>query len=427
MSHKRTGSGAYPSLLASPTTSARQDDRKPPSPLSHCMCVGTQQCSCAVRTSLRRCSQSVYLEAASDVGLSRLPGPARRWTLPGAAQRLSPKPGPGRDIALNDLLPVGPQRSASPKSCISHRSGFSRYSLDLHGSPCGLALLFIARPAFVSVQILLSLSLWFLFMQPGGGTFGGLEVMWPGRTAVRLHDGCEDLRFQPWRWFAYQFTHASFMHVALNCTMLLIAIPQERFQGSLRLALFFNAGILGAGLSHSVVNAHAWLVGQSGGCYAVFGVYIADLVLNFDNRRLLKCDIALVFSMLLLAILEVCLSDAENISHAAHAGGFLSGILVCCASGRIVHEGKWKLVVRITATVSFFVFLASAVLRLWIHWPPKSISEGSGWCWMAQVWNRTLFPDSRWHCVRCEDTACVARLIAVQRQLRNVSEAACAG
>lgn len=97
-------------------------------------------------------------------------------------------------------------------------------------------------------------------------------------------DSCEDLRAQVWRWWTYQFTHVGAVHVMMNAALnVVLGIPLELMHGSLRVALMFNIGVVGGAMCYSVNDAHTVVVGCSGGCYALIGTHIADLLMNWRS------------------------------------------------------------------------------------------------------------------------------------------------
>merc|ERR1719401_546484 len=111
--------------------------------------------------------------------------------------------------------------------------------------------------------------------------------MAPGWTDLRLAgSACEDYRPQAWRWLTYQFTHGGALHALMNAFMLaMLGVPLEGLHGHLRILLMFNCGVLGGAASHVINDAHRPLVGCSGGVYALIGVHVAELAMNWSEKR----------------------------------------------------------------------------------------------------------------------------------------------
>lgn len=141
-----------------------------------------------------------------------------------------------------------------------------------------------------------------------------------------------------WQLLTYQFMHASFLHIFLNCWAIFVFGREvEIYLGKARmLALYFSSGIAGGLLQ----ILGTWLLPDHFGGGAVvgasagaFGLVTAYAVL-FPNRVL----ILLLFFVLpvkmrarTLLWLSIAMAVAGvivpfgNIAHAAHLGGILSG------------------------------------------------------------------------------------------------------
>mmetsp|Transcript_118891 Transcript_118891/g.380956 ORF Transcript_118891/g.380956 Transcript_118891/m.380956 type:complete len:227 (-) Transcript_118891:156-836(-) len=159
-------------------------------------------------------------------------------------------------------------------------------------------------------------------------SLAGLDSFWPGQTWMVIHTDCQDLRSELWRWWTYQFTHASLSHVLLNCLLtLIVGAPLEGFHGHLRIAAVFNVGVLAGATCQALASPHTVaMVGMSGGLYALIGMHVADLLINWrqTSYRYVKAVVVLFTS--LADLLRVRLSTGEtNTSEAAHFGGYLAG------------------------------------------------------------------------------------------------------
>merc|ERR1711879_355314 len=65
----------------------------------------------------------------------------------------------------------------------------------------------------------------------------GLHSYYAG-TRFQLHNGCEDVRDEYWRYLTYQFTHLGLAHLLGNVIMqLIMGIPLEKFHGTIRLSV----------------------------------------------------------------------------------------------------------------------------------------------------------------------------------------------
>lgn len=279
-------------------------------------------------------------------------------------------------------------------------------------------------PVFTMAQTSAALLLWLACAARGGGYFSdaaaGLESIFPGSTTLVVHTDCEDLRSQIWRWWTHQFTHHGLGHVASNSLLLVVAgIPLEVLKGSLRMWLYFTAGVIGGAFGQVVFDPHAgsnpraWdaataevvgLMGMSGGCYALLAMHTACLVLNWNDTPYRR---QVAFVILLLVAVDITLVSGAAV-HLARLGGFMAGLCIGVGVGRSLQASKMECAIRLTTWFSGFV-LAMFCLAWFSQWPPRSALDATPWCMARQVSNQSAFGDWRYHCVRCQDQACADR------------------
>lgn len=274
---------------------------------------------------------------------------------------------------------------------------------------------------------------------------GGLDSIWPQQTDLAISsDVCDDLRGQVWRWLSYQFTHVSFAHVGKNCLMMLIlgwALEGASWSndgtsttGALRMFVMFNVGVFGGSCFYFLLDPHARTVGMSGGVYSMLGIAMADIVMNLETEHAFKI-LGGLCTMVVVDVAEAWASGATGVSHAAHLGGGIYGLLIGLLIGKNTKVLAWEKVVQRLTVVLMIVLtilcLAWLVLPGGVFLgPPRSIDEfvegDPGWCWKGQVLNLTEFNDLNYHCVRCADKECIARWTnPVQRYSLSVDLAAC--
>ncbi|KAH8315765.1 hypothetical protein KR067_001071, partial [Drosophila pandora] len=149
-----------------------------------------------------------------------------------------------------------------------------------------------------------------------------------------------DQRLQLWRFFSYALLHASWLHLAFNVlTQLLFGLPLESVHGSMRTGVIYMAGVLAGSLGTSVVDSEVYLVGASGGVYALLAAQLASVLLNFGHMRngvvQLMAVIVFVFCDLGYALysrepkpLGLPQQTRPSVSYIAHMTGALAGISV---------------------------------------------------------------------------------------------------
>ncbi|XP_064546272.1 protein rhomboid [Drosophila montana] len=147
-----------------------------------------------------------------------------------------------------------------------------------------------------------------------------------------------DRRLQLWRFVSYALLHASWLHLGFNVlTQLLYGLPLELLHGSGRTAVVYLAGVLAGSLGTSVVDSTVYLVGASGGVYALLAAQLANVLLNFGHMRqglaqllavviFVSCDLAYTLYCRQLALVE--LPPTISVSYIAHMTGALAGLSV---------------------------------------------------------------------------------------------------
>ena len=95
-----------------------------------------------------------------------------------------------------------------------------------------------------------------------------------------------DRRLQIWRFLTYMVLHANWFHLGFNVIVqLLYGLPLEMAHGSARIAIIYMAGVLAGSLGTSVIDSEVYLVGASGGVYALLAAQLANVMINFGQMR----------------------------------------------------------------------------------------------------------------------------------------------
>merc|ERR1712232_813763 len=198
------------------------------------------------------------------------------------------------------------------------------------------------------------------------------------RTRFQLHDGCEDVRNQYWRYVTYQFTHIGLAHMLGNVIMqLIMGIPLEKFHGTIRCSIIYVLGVVGGALCFGQYDAHNILAGCSGGVFTLFGMHIGDLFLNWSEQKYRRFILATIFcfSLIQAATIQASWDGKGGASNSAHVGGFVAGICLSLIWGRnIVWLDYERYMKYLAMVVAIFSFLFSV---LWIaaFWPPQNVFE----------------------------------------------------
>lgn len=76
---------------------------------------------------------------------------------------------------------------------------------------------------------------------------------------------------------------------------LLVGVPLEMVHGSARIACVYLAGVLAGSLGTSVFDPEVYLVGASGGVYALLAAHLANVMLNYNNMQYGIIRLAAIF------------------------------------------------------------------------------------------------------------------------------------
>lgn len=145
-------------------------------------------------------------------------------------------------------------------------------------------------------------------------------------------------RQEVWRFLTYMFLHANWFHLGFNVfVQIVVGAPLELVHGSIRIACIYFAGVVAGSLGTSVVDSEVFLVGASGGVYALLAANLADIMINFSTVRFvtIKLLAILLFSSFDFAYavysnyyLMEATSSTPTISYIAHLTGALAGLTI---------------------------------------------------------------------------------------------------
>ncbi|XP_018570443.1 protein rhomboid-like [Anoplophora glabripennis] len=178
-----------------------------------------------------------------------------------------------------------------------------------------------------------------------------------------------DKRTEIWRFMLYMMLHAGWLHLGFNLVVqLLVGLPLEMVHGSGRVALIYMAGVVAGSLGTSVFDPYVYLVGASGGVYALLAAHLANVLLNYNN---MQCGILRLFGIFAIASCDVGYAVysryAEEVmgppvSYVAHLTGALAGLtiglLVLKNFEQKLHEQLlWWIALGVYAACTIFAIL----------------------------------------------------------------------
>lgn len=277
-------------------------------------------------------------------------------------------------------------------------------------------------PWFIVAQSGVAFMLWFVGSLTDNSstkswisTMAGMESIWPGKTDLRVTDiqSCDNVQREVWRWLTYQYSHAGLTHVLMNCIMnLVLGIRLEKLHGHVRAFALYNLGVFGGTCCFWVTDVFTPVIGMSGGCYSLIGVHFAYLVINWSQKKYRWPTLFLLLFLVAFEFFNVMVlvddsGDGAKVSHAVHLGGAVAGLIFGILLGENMQEHQWE--VYLKRIVGFIGMMLIVFCFVWgfVFWPPMTIFDPVRWCWQRSVFNRTLFGDDLYHCVRCSTEECM--------------------
>jgi len=156
---------------------------------------------------------------------------------------------------------------------------------------------------------------------PENGVFSAEFLrLWGGRYAPDLAGGNLS------EWYTSVLIHISFPHLLSN--LLLTAgmlLSLECKYGAWRMLLLWSLSCAGGQiLSASLEDLCKVVVGGSGGVFGLVGLFVADMVVNFQTikRPLLRCMLILLFMIYFVTTI----AEGIKASHCSHIGGLMCGL-----------------------------------------------------------------------------------------------------
>merc|ERR1712232_1516244 len=140
----------------------------------------------------------------------------------------------------------------------------------------------------------------------------------------------------------------------------------------------FNCGVLGGACGHVVSLAHIEsLIGMSAGCYALLGMHLADLVMNWHQCRYRRMKLSLLMLLIGLDVLQLQFGIGTSggggiVSQSAHLGGYIAGLLIGIILGRNLKFHRYERKIQVLAVLAFLALTAWCVVWF-LQWPPRTV------------------------------------------------------
>lgn len=219
----------------------------------------------------------------------------------------------------------------------------------------------------------------------------GSEASWsgppsgPGELWMKVYDAdCQDLRHQLWRLWTYQWAHGHLAHVIGNCiSNILFGGLLEAVHGTRNIGMLYTFGVITGGLTAGTFQPHFQVIGSSGGGYTMIGARITNLILNKDQMpKTFWIRVAYLALYLVYDTFSFFFTYSASSSYAAHAGGWLCGLLYGGYWLENLEEKPWELQFIKWCRRFFLIYILFCVIW-YVTQPagrPQGVFDSEGYC-----------------------------------------------
>lgn len=204
-------------------------------------------------------------------------------------------------------------------------------------------------------------------------------------TALKGCDLMSPLVFNPkrrveaWRFVSYMLMHSGYTHIVFNCALqIVLGVLLEMVHKFWRVGIVYILGVIAGSLANSVFDPYVYLVGASGGCYALIGAHFAIILMNWEEMqddwlsnpiKFISSGVFRLFILLLLgggdtglAIYNRFATGGSKVGFAAHGGGFVAGVLIGVPVLKNLDVKSWEKVAFWVCLVLYLLFTLAAIL-----------------------------------------------------------------
>ncbi|KAI6211460.1 hypothetical protein M3Y96_00436500 [Aphelenchoides besseyi] len=175
---------------------------------------------------------------------------------------------------------------------------------------------------------------------------------------------------QFWRYFTYMFIHIGYSHLIGNCFMqMLLGLPLEMVHKFWRIGTLYVCGVISGALLMSAADSNTYLGGASGGVYTLISAHISNVIINwseieFNWAHALVIGIFVTFDVG-VAVYARYFNGPDKVSHTAHIGGFVAGLLLGIVLLRNLRLKKWERIAWWICLITYLMF--NTICLVWIY------------------------------------------------------------
>lgn len=192
-----------------------------------------------------------------------------------------------------------------------------------------------------------------------------------------IYNPCEKAQF--WRLFTYSFLHADIGHIVSNLIIFALVGPLlELVHDTPRPLAIYVVGVVMGGILSGILS-DKYLVGASGGCYALVFAHLANIIQNGDimNKKALMVRLVVLVPLIAAALFDLYLAiqrysnidsfrnghgGGGGVSYAAHIAGAFTGLTFGLPVLRNFEVAKWEKPCKVAASVIFGLVAVTIVI-----------------------------------------------------------------
>merc|ERR1719221_677312 len=125
---------------------------------------------------------------------------------------------------------------------------------------------------------------------------------------------------------------------------IILGIPLEGLHGSAWYSVMWTVGVFGGACNWLLFDPYRTSYGASGGCFALLGMHVADLIMNWKQKKFRFMSVFVLASVSAIELAGYWASydgDGTVTAHCVHVGGLVAGLLVGVCVGRNIHKERW--------------------------------------------------------------------------------------
>lgn len=171
-------------------------------------------------------------------------------------------------------------------------------------------------------------------------------------------------RHQVWRFVTYALVHKRFEHLLSNLiSQCILGTWLEVKHGWWRVTTIYIFGVLAGSLMRSIFIVDGFMIGASGGVYALFAGYIAAIIMNWHQTENAVIKLYVLLIVISTVIHNALTSSAIDGGDLAHIGGIIAGILVGIGILKNYSHRDFEEKLKWIAITLFTAFIISAIVH----------------------------------------------------------------